>query len=371
MKKFLKIMIALVFMAIPCLSIASACSLNVDFSTVKCDLNGGSYTEEYKTEKGITSDNWSMGVNLNNYGGFSDGLPDERDITAPAGKVFAGWYLDKECSAENYLTSRTWEVLAEKVREKKGGSVIYARWIDAGTKEIIFELDDESLSYSGTNARVKRVTVTSENYTQVLEEIPTSANIVMSNKKVLAGWKVECNGHYYDLQNKTYNENVTNSTYSFLNYDVDATLVNNFAASTDVSYVLVRPKVADKPTYEIKLDMSDGIGAKVTYDDFLSGQRTNGSYVTFNLITTCDYIAEDDVSYATGISFGVVYDIGYEALNNLLPSGDYLTSDATGKTWYFSVNSGEKQVFNQANWQTYSKTYPSSDSVVSMTFTLE
>ena len=136
MKKFLKLMVALVFVAIPCLLVFSACSCNIDSALVRFDLNGGKFNDIFKAEKDITSDSYSTAVNLNYYGGFSDGMPDEQDLEAPDGKVFAGWYIDKNCTQENYLTSYTWEVLANNIREKKGNTV-YARWINKAEKEIL------------------------------------------------------------------------------------------------------------------------------------------------------------------------------------------------------------------------------------------
>ena len=348
MKKFLKLMVALVFIAIPCLLVFSACSCNIDSSLVRFDLNGGKFNDIFKAEKDITSDSYSTAVNLNYYGGFSDGMPDEQDLEAPDGKVFAGWYIDKDCTPENYLTSYTWEVLANNIREKKGNTV-YARWIDKREKEILCELDGETFSYVNGTSNIVRITAST------ISDLPTISNIRAVGKKEFNTWKVECNGHYYDFNEKAYKTNATNKSCSNVNSGAfDETMLNNFLNDTNVSYVLLRPgNTTDKPSLTVTLDMSEsnGVYIKLAYDSngrFVGlAKDSNCLFGTVGVgITTSD---EDNTSVYSKFSLSVIYDIEYSDLYAILPNADYLTKDITGMTWQFTVGD-DSYLFNETNW---------------------
>ena len=355
MKKFLKLMVALVFVAIPCLLVFSACSCNIDSALVRFDLNGGKFNDIFKAEKDITSDSYSTAVNLNYYGGFSDGMPDEQDLEAPDGKVFAGWYIDKNCTPENYLTSYTWEVLANNIREKKGNTV-YARWIDEAEKEILCELDGETFSYVNGTSNIVRITAST------ISDLPTTSDIKAVGKEEFNTWKVECNGHYYDFNEKAYKTNATNKACSNVNSgEFNEEMLNNFLNDTNVSYVLLRPgNTTEKPHLTVTLDMSEsnGVYIKKAYD---SNVRFVGLAIDSNcLFGTVEVPDEDSTGYSK-FSFSVIYDIEYSDLNAILPNADYLTKDITGMTWQFTVsdNSGEDSYdFNETNWNEYRPARP-------------
>ena len=372
MKKFLKLMVALVFVAIPCLLVFSACSCNIDSALVRFDLNGGKFNDIFKAEKDITSDSYSTAVNLNYYGGFSDGMPDEQDLEAPDGKVFAGWYIDKDCTPENYLTSYTWEVLANNIREKKGNTV-YARWIDEGEKEILCELDGETFSYVNGTSNIVRITAST------ISDLPTTSDIKAVGKEEFNTWKVECNGHYYDFNEKAYKTNATNKSCSDVNSEAfGETMLSNFLNDTNVSYVLLRPgNTTEKPHLTVTLDMSEsnGVYIKLAYDSGRFVGLTQNSNCLFGTVAGSETTIQDEngTNVYSKFSLSVIYDIEYSDLNAILPNADYLTKDITGMTWQFTVgddDSGKDSYdFNETNWNAHRPARPA-DATNEITFKL-
>lgn len=204
MKKLVKCLLAMFLFAVPCLTLFSACSTNMDIGLIRCDLNGGSFTEEYKQENNITSDNALKAANLDYYEGFSDGLPCEKDLIAPTNKVFAGWYVDKDCTPGCYLTSEIWGSFSAGIKNKTGSNVIYARWIDAGTKDIIYQVVNDEVAFKQdfitenttggnmTNTTVVRFNVSEEKFDDKKSSLPTEENVVYdSTNYEFNGWKVE------------------------------------------------------------------------------------------------------------------------------------------------------------------------------------
>ena len=356
MKKSFKLIIALMFVVMPCLLIFSACSSNVKTSIVSYNLNGGEFNDVFKAENNISSGSYSTAVNLNYYGGFSDGMLDEQDLEAPDGKVFAGWYIDKDCTPENYLTSYTWEVLANNIREKKGNT-IYARWINEGEKEILCELDGETFSYVNGTSNIVRFT------TSTASTLPTTSDIKAVGKKEFGTWKVECNGHYYDFNEHAYKPNATNEYCSNVNSGAfDETMLNNFLSDTKVSYVLLRPgNTIDKPSLIVTLDMSGDseVYIKLDYDSngrFVGlAQNSNCLFGTVGVGTAIS--DENGTSVYSKLSLSVIYDIEYSELYAILPDANYLIGEITGKTWQFTVG-GDSYDFNETNWNVYRPARP-------------
>ena len=369
MNKIFRLMAAVVCVAISSLLIFSACG-KVESALVSYNLNGGAFTDTFKAENGIKSDKLSTAVNLKYYGGFSDGMPDERDLEAPDGKVFAGWYLDKECTAENYLTSQTWEILAQNIRDKKGGT-IYARWIDKGQKDILYELDGETFSFKETTSKIMRFTCTSETFASQKENLPTVDDVDAVGKKEFSSWAVECNGHYYDFAEHAYKVNATNKYCSNVNSGFDSTTFADFLADTNVSYVLLRPGIkTDKPARTIILDMSEGdVHIVHSFDLETRNKSYNSTYLFGTVGIGKTGTAETGETYYTELSLSVIYDIKFSDLNGLLPSGDNLTASANGKVWKFKVGDGTAQEFNETNWNEIRSTRPT-ETTENITFVL-
>ena len=353
MQKKIKLIITLMFIVIPCLLVFSACSSKVEPSIVSYNLNGGEFNDTFKIEKGISSNNYSTMVNLNYYGGFADGMPDEQDLEAPEGKVFAGWYIDKDCTPENYLTSYTWEVLANNIREKKG-STVYARWINKGEKEILCELDGKIFSYENGTSNIVRITASTAS------TLPTTSDIKAVGKQEFNTWKVECNGHYYDINEKAYKPNATNKSCSNVNSGVfDKTMLNNFLSDTNVSYVLLRSgNTTEKPHLTVTLDMSESKGVYIKHD-YAGWEGVLGLVSDSNcLFGTKDIpISADDVNAYSKMSLSVIFDIEYGDLNTILPDADDLIGDITGKTWKFTTSDGTYD-FNETKWNEHRPARP-------------
>ncbi len=371
MKKFVKAVIVLTLAFIFSLTVFSACSPSkVEIRVVRCDLNGGSFTEEYKTEKGITSDNLLKAVNLNYYGGFSDGLPDERAFIAPSGKVFAGWYLDKECTSGKYLTSQNWENLVNGIRENNGKNVIYARWIDIGTKDILYEIVSDEVTFSEdfisknttkanmTGTTIVRFNVSKSDFETEKDNLPTSQDMIFSAKNEFGGWKVECNGHYYDFKEKEYNLNANNKLNSFVNFDFDYTNFSDFWAdgNENVAYVLLRPKGLEyKSVNRINISLDNVYINNSEYENLIKSKTDDFSSVP----TLSDFSEIDDTLYYSKLTFDVRYDIDFAFIESVLPTtclkfNNGLEYDG----WKFKISDTEYE-FTEANWNLYAKSKPS------------
>ncbi len=371
MKKFVKIVIVLAFMLIFSLTILSACkSGKVEIKTISYNLNGGSFTEEYKEQNGISSNNVVKAVNLNYYGGFADSLADERALIAPSGKVFAGWYLDKNCTPEKYLTSRSWENFSNAIKEGDGNNVIYARWIDDQTKDILYEIDLEDLSFNqdfiakniqknnmnGTS--IVRFNISKIDFEIEKNNLPTSQDMVFSVKNEFCGWKVECNGHYYDFKEKNYNANANNKLNSFVNLDFDYTDFSDFWADGNekVAYVLLRPKALEyKSVNRINISLDNVYINNSEYENLIKSKTDDFSSVP----TLSDFSDIDGTLYYSKLTFDVRYDIDFAFIESVLPTtclkfNNGLEYDG----WKIKIN-GTEYEFTETNWNEYAKVKPS------------
>ena len=198
--------------------------------------------------------------------------------------------------------------------------------------------------------------------------MPTTSDIKAVGKEEFSTWKVECNGHYYDFNEKAYKTNATNKSCSNVNSGAfDETMLNNFLSDTNVSYVLLRPgNTTEKPHLTVTLDMSGDskVYIKQTY-------ASNGRFVGLAIDSNCLYgtVAgsettiqdENGTNVYSKLSLSVIYDIEYSDLYAILPNADYLTKDITEMTWQFTIsdNSGEDSYdFNETNWNAHRPARP-------------
>lgn len=353
MKKISKIMLALVFALIPCLMLFSSCSLNVKTVVVRYNLNGGNFTEEYKTENNISSKNVAKVANINYYGGFSDGLADERALVAPEGKVFAGWYLDKECTADNYLTSANWTAFAKAIDEDKGDNVIYAKWIDKGTKDIIFEVADDNISFSSsfisknvlTNSKRVCFNVSASTFESIKDSLPSANDLIVPANKEFNKWKVENNGHYYDFKTKSYDKNATNKINAHVNSEFDSVKFTEFFAegNEDVAYVLLRPDLKDKPNIRVNFSLGD----KGIFDTELF---INAPYLySSNEVKKNE---RNEIIGYSGATCDIRYDIDFSFINENMPKATdmELNEGVTFDGWKKFKVDGKEYDFTEENW---------------------
>ena len=354
MKKLSKIMLALVFALIPCVMLFSSCSSNVKTIVIHYNLNGGSFTEAYKTENNISSKNVAKVANINYYGGFSDGLADERALVAPEGKVFAGWYLDKECTADNYLTSANWTAFAKAIDENEGDNVIYAKWIDEGTKDIIYEIADDNMSFASSfisknmlaNSKKVCFNVSASTLESVKASLPSANDLIVPADKEFDKWKVENNGHYYDFNSKSYNENATNKFNANVNYEFDSVNFSEFFAegNEDVAYVLLRPTLKDKPVIKVNFSLKDnGI-----YNPALFVDRNPMLYNSSEEMRT----SSNDLIGWAGAYYEIRYDIDFSFINENLPKAIdmNLSEGITFDGWKKFKVDGVEYDFTEENW---------------------
>lgn len=350
MKKISKIMLALVFALIPCLMLFSSCSLNVKTVVVRYNLNGGNFTEEYKTENNISSKNVAKVANINYYGGFSDGLADERALVAPEGKVFAGWYLNKECTAENYLTSANWTAFAKAIDEDKGDNVIYAKWIDKGTKDIIFEVADDNISFTSSfisknNSKKVCFNVSASTFESIKASLPSANDLIVPVDKEFDKWKVENNGHYYDFKTKSYDKNATNKINAQVNSEFDSVNFTEFFAEGNegVAYVLLRPTLKDKQKIRVNLSLGD----KGIFDTKLF---INAPYLySSNEVKKNE---RNEIIGYSGATCDIRYDIDFSFINENLPKAKdmKLNEGVTFDGWKKFKVDGKEYDFTEENW---------------------
>jgi hypothetical protein len=376
MKKLVKCLLAMFLFAVPCLTLFSACSTNMDIGLIRCDLNGGSFTEEYKQENNITSDNALKAANLDYYEGFSDGLPCEKDLVAPTNKVFAGWYVDKDCTPGCYLTSEIWGNFSAGIKNKTGSNVIYARWIDAGTKDIIYQvvnvevafkqdfITDNTTNGNMTNTTVVRFNVSEENFGDKKSSLPTEENVVYdSTNYEFNGWKVENNGHYYDFVTPS-NGHIKNATHkngSYINYNFDTENFTNFFAEGNegIAYVLLRPKALTlKPWNEITIALGNvaGYDYEIWNEKLKTAQEAGDGLFGYTLDPK-DSKNIDEKLYFANLKLEIRYDMDFEDVKELIPDIKMFDSSLEFDGWSFKI--GENTFdFDKTNWNDNAKKDP-------------
>lgn len=370
MKKFVKIIILLTFTIISSFTLCTACkSGSIEVETIRYNLNGGAFTEEYKEQNGIGSNNVVKAVNLKYYGGFADSVADERGLIAPNGKVFAGWYLDKECTAGKYLTSQNWELFSKSIKEKNGNNVIYARWIDVGTKDILYEVVSDEVTFSKdfisentvknnmSDKSIVRFNISKSAFEIEKNSLPTPQDLVFSVKNEFGGWRVECNGHYYDFNEKAYIKNANNKLNSFVNINFDYNNFTDFWAegNENVAYVLLRPKALDyKSVNRINISLENAYINAFEYEDLIKSKTDEFSSVP----TLSDYSEIDYTLYYSSVTFDARYDIDFAFIESVLPTVCLKFSNGLEYDgWNFKIGEVEYD-FTEVNWNLYAKIKP-------------
>lgn len=184
---------------------------------LRCNLNGASYTEEFKEEKKIKSNSYTAFVNLNYYEGAMRILPEANEMIAPTGKVFAGWYFDENFTAESFINKRNLKSRIETLEEKKSEDV-YAKWIDENTVDIVIDLYDstatekpkfteEFKTKTGASDYSYIFNLSLDNLKEINEKLPTKDDITHSEDKTFGGFTTIAGSTVpftqSDLQSKT------------------------------------------------------------------------------------------------------------------------------------------------------------------------
>ncbi len=179
---------------IPCLVLFSACKIKLNSFNLTINLNGGSYTQEYKEAKGYSSNNVTHILNPDRYDLIVSKLPVKGDMIAPTGKVFAGWYLTRECDADSYFNETNWkDLVAEKKAAGAKSGAVYAYWIDDTDVSLSFDLNNEDATLKDEYKTELSIDHNSARFVGTVEEVasanlPELTDINVPEGKVFAGW---------------------------------------------------------------------------------------------------------------------------------------------------------------------------------------
>lgn len=192
-KKILSLVLA-ICLIVPCVILLSSCK--VDTFYLHVNLNGGDYTEIYKQENNYGGNNVIMVVNPKLYDKFSENIAQRKDMTPPEGKVFAGWYLNKDCTPDYYFNKTNWNRIVEEKKTKESKSAtIYAYWIDKEKIALSFDLEGSGLEFNQSyksdqniNYNISRFIGTPADI--MLENLPTALDIIVPEDKTFNGWYI-------------------------------------------------------------------------------------------------------------------------------------------------------------------------------------
>ena len=192
MKKKIISLVLAICLIVPCVILLSSCKLDTFYLHVR--LNGGHYTESYKQANNYSSDNVTKVVNPKLYDNFSKNIAQRNDITPPEGKVFAGWYLNQECTPDNYYNKTNWNRIVEekKTKESKSAS-IYAYWIDESDIAVTFDLENSGVEFTQAYKNELNLNHNSPRFIGTPAEImqanlPAEADINIPQDRYFDGW---------------------------------------------------------------------------------------------------------------------------------------------------------------------------------------
>ena len=210
-KKILSLVLA-ICLIVPCVILLSSCK--VDTFYLHVNLNDGHYTESYKQANNYSSDNVIMVVNPKLYDRYS--IPVRGDLIAPEGKVFAGWYLNEDCTPDYYFNKTNWNRIVEEKKTKESKSAtIYAYWIDKEKIALSFDLEGSGLEFTQSYKSDQNINYNSSRIIGAPDEImfenfPTALDIIVPEDKTFNGWYINgsINGSI-EVNEETLVENLT------------------------------------------------------------------------------------------------------------------------------------------------------------------
>ena len=189
-KKFFSLVLAICLL-IPCILLLSSCD---NLWRLHINLNGGHYTQAYKDAKGLDGETVTKVVNPSLFDNYS--IPTRADLIAPDGKVFAGWYLNKECSIDNYFNKSNWNrVVEEKKASGSKNITIYPYWIDASDVALTFDLSGSGAQFTqaykneiNIDHNISRLVGTSA---ELMNMIPEEDDIIVPEDRYFEYWALD------------------------------------------------------------------------------------------------------------------------------------------------------------------------------------
>ncbi len=345
-KKILSLVLA-ICLIIPCVLMLSSCKLDTFYLHIR--LNGGHYTESYKQANNYSSDNVIKVVNPKLYDKFSKNIAQRNDITPPEGKVFAGWYLNQECTPNYYFNKTNWNRVVEekKTKESKSAS-IYAYWIDESDIALSFDLEGSGLEFAqsykselGINHNSPRFIGTPIEV--MLENLPTVSDIIVPEDRTFNGWYL--NEQKTLIFNETNLVSLIQSNADIRVYpkvvikpeigvtvfaDTEATLLQGNQYSGNYYFI-------ENPVFDVNPNFNYEIGFYVYNDEFEKANAYLTQIINNNLIAKSESVSDKEfagwkiVQYVTG---GInLIDFNETNWNNLVGNATSFSTIHITATW--------------------------------------
>lgn len=197
MKKIISLLIAMCFI-IPSALVISACKVETFNVGISLNSNQADYTQAYKDAKGYSSKNVThiIGRKRAKYDYVKTLLPLQSDMVAPEGKIFAGWYLNSDCSADKYFTKDNWDNYMDNIGDGKTAR-LYVYWVDENQKVITFDFGNSGASFTNDYRTEKSFT---ENNLRIITdnletiELPEVSDLIVPEDRYFVGWFLDSNG---------------------------------------------------------------------------------------------------------------------------------------------------------------------------------
>jgi hypothetical protein len=221
------------------------------FVNVERNSNKSSWAGSWLKKYG--SKECSLIINRYEYSTAEENLPTASDMTAPSGKVFAGWYFDSSCTNGNSYNLYNWEQKTIKTGTPTSVSA-YANWIDDTNVDVILNLDNNEANFLDTGANSKTISFAKSDTSTIFDNLPTNdTNEVSLNHATLVGWSLHPS--YYQYSRGT----ITQET---ITTELDGSAYINLYAVWEYDERFVR--------LDFDVQTDDGVSATIILDHFIS-----------------------------------------------------------------------------------------------------
>ena len=185
-KKIVSLCLCICIVLIICSVFVGCNNKYIKTYSVTYDLNGGSWTEEFKQSKSMESNNLISIINALYYEGATRTLPKYGDINAPSGKIFAGWYIDQDYKKP--WTEGNFNAYMAEFPETTNIRV-HAKWINAGSLDVVYYVKNTSTSFTSDSLLCRVVNVShSSTADQVLSTAPSVSQMAPIDGFEFKGW---------------------------------------------------------------------------------------------------------------------------------------------------------------------------------------
>ena len=185
-KKIISLCLCICIVLIMCTALVGCNNKYIKTYSVTYDLNGGSWTDAFKESKSMQSNNLISIINALYYEGATNSLPKYGDINPPSGKIFAGWYIDKEFKKP--WTKANFDAYMEEFPDTTNVRV-HAKWINAGSLDVVYYVNNKNSSFTSDGLYCKVVnsshSITAD---QVLSSAPSVSQMTPIDGYEFKGW---------------------------------------------------------------------------------------------------------------------------------------------------------------------------------------